>query len=371
LQLILDEADTMLDMGFDRDLQAILRTLPPSRQTFLFSATVSPAIQNIATTFLKPNSLFLDVVPKGEAQTVDRIDQHATVLPSANQMLPHILRVVAHDQLIRPKSKTILFCNTTKMTQLMATIVRNMTSYLPAGQNTRVYEIHSKMEQRDRSRTSDRFRQEKSESSILVTSDVSARGVDYPGTSRVIQFGISGDGEQYTHRVGRTGRGGAEGRGDIVLCPFEAGFLDTELRKFPIKSLSVNELRSEVADLAGKRGQDVAEKLNQLEQGVAEIQSRLSPDVLGEVFGSMLGYYAKMDKVLAIRKDDIPGGIIQLGAQGFGMNPPPSFSQGFLAKVGFGGSGGGGSRSRGFAGQSRSPFLLFRSLAFGEFSTVC
>lgn len=182
-----------------------------------------------------------------------------------------------------------------------------------------------------------------------MTSDVSARGVDYPGTSRVIQFGISGDAEQYTHRVGRTGRGGADGRGDIVLAPFEAEFLTKELGKFPVKPLSTVAFKEEVAHLAtvdpsseGQAGHTLA-KLREIDQGVKDIQARLSPDVLSDVFGSLMGFYAKMDQKLAIKPMDVVRGIQEMGSDAFGMDPPPSFSANYLLKIGIKVNGPGGS----------------------------
>jgi len=101
---------------------------------------------------------------------------------------------------------------------------------------------------------SDAFRNDVSGSSILVTSDVSARGVDYPGVSRVIQVGIPGSTDQYVHRIGRTGRAGSttQGRGDLILLPWECGFVTWQLTEMPLKPLTVSELNSQVSDLAAK-----------------------------------------------------------------------------------------------------------------------
>ena len=96
--------------------------------------------------------------------------------------------------------------------------------------------------QASRTRTSEAFRSQRSGAAILVSSDVSARGVDYPGVTRIIQIGISGSSEQYVHRIGRTGRAGTGGRGDLVLLPWEMGFLSTQLGDMPLKPLTVGDL---------------------------------------------------------------------------------------------------------------------------------
>lgn len=333
-------------MGFGRDLEDIVSRLPKDRQTFLFSATVSPKIQQIARQSLLPNSLYLDVVPVGEAQTVDKIQQFSTVLNSSADLIPHLVRLLAHDQLINPSSKTIVFLPTTKLTQLFSTFVRHLQAHLPARQRTEVFEIHSKLEQRDRFRTSAAFRAAKGKASILVTSDVSARGVDYPGTTRVIQVGNSGDSEQYTHRVGRTGRGGAEGRGDIILCSFERGFLQ-ELSKFPVNPLEAEDLANEVRVLAENAGPEELAGVEAIEKGVAALQKRLSPSSIDDVLGSYLGHLAQKTREMGCSKEELVRGVQAIGTDAFSLEHAPSFSPSFLAKIGLGGANGGQRRSGG------------------------
>lgn len=99
-----------------------------------------------------------------------------------------------------------------------------------------VREIHSRKSQSYRTKVSDEFR--KSKGLILVTSDVSARGVDYPDVTLVIQMGLPADRQQYIHRLGRTGRKGKEGEGILLLAPWEEFFLST-IKDLPISSGSV------------------------------------------------------------------------------------------------------------------------------------
>ncbi|KAJ8462665.1 hypothetical protein ONZ45_g17854 [Pleurotus djamor] len=332
--LILDEADTLLDLGFREDIEAIKKFLPdtPQRQTFLFSATVSPAVRQVAESFLAPNHKYINCVSGSDPSPVHaHVPQYHTVLPSPSQQIPHLLRLLAHDQLTNPgASKTIVFLPTTKMTQLFSEILRNLSrSALPAGRNTRVYELHSKRSQESRSRTSDAFRADKGVASILVTSDVSARGVDYPGVTRVIQVGIPSTGEQYVHRVGRTGRGGkAGGRGDLVLLPWELGFVTWQLTKVPLKPLTVNDLQSQLKTLATSYDADpsafsvsntrqrgplfpakpLLPVIEDIEQCVTESLAELNEEEVEETFMSLLGFYMGKAQELRSRKSEILDG---------------------------------------------------------------
>ncbi|ODN94369.1 RNA helicase [Cryptococcus wingfieldii CBS 7118] len=345
--LVLDEADTLLDMGFSADLEYIIDHLPKERQTLFFSATVSKEIKNIARKSLRPGHKVIDCVPANESNTHLHIPQYCTVLPSAADQLPHVLRLISHDQLIHPKdSKVVIFLNTTKQTMLTSTLVRQLKGSLP--QNTWTYEIHSKLSQNQRTRASDRFRAEKGPS-VLITSDVSARGVDYPGVTRVIQVGIPSNAEQYIHRVGRTGRAGKQGRGDIVLLPFEAGFLN-QLNEVPIKAIESRDLAAEVHELATSQKANAA-KLAAIPERVSELLPTLDADAVEEVFMSMLGYYVGKGSQIGMPSQGILEGLKEWTTEGAGLVEPPYVSEMFLKKLGmgprkekrsFGGAGRGG-----------------------------
>lgn len=186
----------MLDIGFREDMEAVKRELGNgTEQTFLFSATVSPKIQQVASTFLAKGYKYINTVVEEDSPTHANIPQYSTILSSAAEQIHAVMKLIAHDQLLHPKeSKIIVFLPTTRMVQLFTTLIRQLAKYsgagngiVPAGKNTDVLEIHSKKAQESRSAASARFRAAKGGASILVTSDVSARGVDYPGVTRVIQ----------------------------------------------------------------------------------------------------------------------------------------------------------------------------------------
>ncbi|KAJ7249416.1 P-loop containing nucleoside triphosphate hydrolase protein [Mycena rebaudengoi] len=349
--LILDEADTLLEMGFREDIEDIKRYLPPvpQRQTLLFSATVSKEIQQVARSTLAPNHKYINCVTE-EASPV-----HAH--------LPHILRLIAHDQLTNPGfSKVIIFFPTTKMTQLFSTLINALAStVLPAGKNTRVYEIHSKRTQDKRTMVSDAFRKAKGGATVLITSDVSARGVDYPNVTRVIQVGIPGGREQYIHRVGRTGRAGTAGRGDLVLLPWEIGFVTWQLTDVPLNPLAVNELTEQTTKLAAKFDENPQEFFQQsevrsntgvgpvlfgaqsataivedIERNVGTLLGRLDEEAIRETFMSLLGYYISKSPELRVQKPIIIQGCRDWSTGACGLASPPHVSTAFLQKLGMG-----------------------------------
>lgn len=391
-------------MGFTEDLNYIVDHTPKDRQTFLFSATVSPSIKKIARKYLDKDNLVIDCVPENESNVHEHIPQYATVVPSAKDQLPHVLKLLAADQLSNPgKSKSIVFLPTTKLTQLYATFIRELSQSLPAGEQTQVYEIHSKLEQRRRSKASDAFRQDTTGASVLVTSDVSARGVDYPGVTRVIQVGIPGTAEQYIHRVGRTGRGGSTGgQGDLVLLPWESKFLN-ELAEVPIRHVTTEETSAQVEQLGKARddalgtGDSVVAavkkavrrsdrfgtrsltnyesepylpRYHKMDALVEDLKVGLNSEAVEEVFISMLGYYAaKADSLLKTPAYNIVQDLKTWAVEAGGMETPPYVSTSFLQKLGIrqnSGGSRGGKKSGDFGARGGGNFGRSGGNSFGR-----
>ncbi|KAH9055669.1 P-loop containing nucleoside triphosphate hydrolase protein [Lactarius vividus] len=363
-QFILDEADTLLDMGFRPDVDAIADFFPkaPLRQTFLFSATVSPQVRQIAREVLDKDHSFIDVVPKDSSPVHAHIPQHYTFLPNAKEQLPQLIRLIANDQLVNPRnSKIIVFLNTTKQTQLFASLLRGLSkTTLPA--QSRIYEIHSKRTQSSRSTASDAFRRDRSGAAILVTSDVSARGVDYPDVTRVIQVGIPASSEQYVHRVGRTGRAGKSGRADLLLLPHEKNFVRYQLADVPIKEHSHDELLKETSMLAEKFESGSAESSNDITVGkqhtgrfptkdrhfrsnpsaalanldteITGLLDRVDIEAIEEVFVSLLGFYFSKSGDLRVSRRSIYEGLQAWTTEACGLPKPPHVSDSLLTKMG-------------------------------------
>lgn len=380
-------------MGFRPDVDRILPELPPDpeRQTFLFSATLSTRLEReVVSQAVSKHHTFINTVSEEDSPVHAHIPQYHTVLTSAADQLPHTLRLIAHDQLTNPgKSKVILFLPTTKMTQLFSSFVRELApAVLPSGRYTNVYELHSKRSMESRVKTSDRFRADDSGASILVTSDVSARGVDYPGITRVIQLGVPSHPDQYVHRVGRTGRAGStQGRGDLVLLPWEHGYLRNQLSHVPMKPVTAQDLEQQVHEIAERYDEDpkaffppvprsqsrrsftissfkgnVTEKLRALKEDIKELWPGMPSDQVEETFASMLGYYVSRMEQLRTPRNIVLEGLRTWTVEACGLEQAPHVSEAFLRKIGFHGNGGGSRNSdrSGFGRPSSSRSLSRR-----------
>jgi len=401
-------------MGFREDIDRIRAALPeaPERQTFLCSATVSTAIRQVTRTFLRPDHEYINAITEDSSPVHAHVEQYHTVLPSATEQLPHVMRLIAHDQMLHGgKSKVVVFLSTTKGTQLASTIVRELARRNLPADRTNVYELHSKRAQDSRTTTSEAFRRDTSGASVLVTSDVSARGVDYPGVTRVIQVGIPASSDIYIHRVGRTGRAGTSGRGDLVLLPWEIGFVTWQLTEVPMKPLTSNELQLQVKELAADFEQNPTKYITRpqpqqqqqqtqrfdprrrpapspvsyapgslarvegINDAVEQLKSRLDEEAINETFASMLGYYIAKSPELRVNKDVILEGCKAWAQEVGGLPSPPYVSQSFLEKLGYGDGRTGrfnkAPRDYGSRGKSSAPWMgrgsnRARSGGFGD-----
>lgn len=308
--LVLDEADMLLELGFREDIESVISYLPSKEQrtTFLFSATMDPSIAEVARAALHEKHRFIDCIPPGEDSVHKRIPQTITTLQNPSDMLAHVMRLIAHDQLMHgPRSKIMLFTSTTKLTDMLANMVQVMLPSLPGSTNTQVFRIHSMLDQGKRSRISQRFRQCNNHPSIMFTSDVSARGVDYPSVTRVIQLGIPPSKAMYVHRVGRTGRRGRDGRADLVVMDFESAFVAFQLDDMPLEAIDPAVFAREVEQLVqeGDRAPlptlvaPIESRLETLESVlIPKAQSRVEAQTAHGVFSSLFGYYYSLRQML-------------------------------------------------------------------------
>lgn len=191
--LVLDEADEMLNMGFREDIDEILQTVPVERQTVLFSATLSPEILKIAKTYLDhPQKI---QVTKKEI-TVPSIEQYYLEVSRENK-----IEVLARLIDLNNYKLSIVFCNTKKMVdQLSEELVAR--GYGAEG-------LHGDMRQAQRDRVMKKFKNQEAE--ILIATDVAARGIDVDNVEAVFNYDIPEDLEYYVHRIGRTGRANKKG----------------------------------------------------------------------------------------------------------------------------------------------------------------
>lgn len=191
--LVLDEADEMLKMGFQEDLETILKTMPAERQTALFSATLPPFIQNVAKKYMiDPEFIKIE----NKTLTVEAIEQQVYYVKK-EQKKDLLVRLLDYYQF----KSVMIFSNTKAM-------VDELVLFLQA-QGFSADGLHGDLKQTSRDRVMQSFRAASVE--ILIATDVAARGIDIDGIEAIINFDIPNENEIYVHRIGRTARAGATG----------------------------------------------------------------------------------------------------------------------------------------------------------------
>ena len=207
-QLVLDEADRMLDMGFVDALKVVLNACPEARQTLLFSATYPDEIKKISAHCQKdPHEVHVESV-----HSDGNIQQHFYELRDGDQKEVAVQKLLAH---FKPQS-SIVFCNTKIQCQEVCDLLR--------AQRINALALHGDLEQRERDQVLVRFANKSC--SVLIATDVAARGIDVKGLDAVINVELAHDSEVHIHRIGRTGRAGESGLALSLIAPKELGRLN-------------------------------------------------------------------------------------------------------------------------------------------------
>ncbi|RSK34475.1 DEAD/DEAH box helicase [Hymenobacter metallilatus] len=191
---VLDEADRMLDMGFIHDIKRILPKLPKQRQTLFFSATMPGQIQELANSILRPNPVKVAVTPV--SSTADTVTQAVYMVEKNDK--PALLEHVLGDKSIR---RVLVFTRTKHGADK---VVRTL-----AKANIPAEAIHGNKSQNHRQRALSNFKS--GTTRVLVATDIAARGIDVDELTHVVNYEIPNEPETYVHRIGRTGRAGADG----------------------------------------------------------------------------------------------------------------------------------------------------------------
>jgi ATP-dependent RNA helicase DeaD len=205
--LVLDEADEMLNMGFIEDINTILESVPPERQTLLFSATMPAPIRKIAEKFMKNPEM---VKIQSKEMTVENIEQFY-VKALEREKFDVLSRVIN----VHQPELAIIFGRTKRRVDELSQAL-SIRGYLAEG-------IHGDLSQSKRMSVLKQFKENKID--ILVATDVAARGLDISGVTHVYNYDIPQDPESYVHRIGRTGRAGKKGMAITFVTPREMGYL--------------------------------------------------------------------------------------------------------------------------------------------------
>ena len=310
--VVLDEADEMLNMGFSESIDAILEGVPEERNTLLFSATMSKEVENIAKNYLHNHK---EIVVGSRNEGAEKVN-HIYYMVQARDKYAALKRVVDY----YPRIYAIVFCRTRMETQEVAdNLIRD-------GYNAEA--LHGDLSQAQRDLTMQKFRQHTIQ--LLVATDVAARGLDVDDLTHVINYGLPDDIESYTHRSGRTGRAGKRGTSICIIHQREKGKVRA-IERILGKEFEVGVL-PEPKEICTKQLYHVIDRLEHQEVDENEIapfmpevlrkldwltKEDLVKRVVADAFGQFLKYYANAPEILQPKerggKHDEGGGFSRRG----------------------------------------------------------
>lgn len=236
--LVLDEADHMLDLGFIKDIQDMLRFIPERRQTLFFSATINENIKKLAYSLVH-NPIRIQISPK---DLVSKNVQHAVAFIEMDDKRFFLERIISE----HPNSKILVFVRTKVRAERVAKAMERV--------NIKTLTMHSDKTQNERFSTLKEFKDGKTK--ILIATDINARGIDIPNVDYVVNYDLPDKAENYVHRVGRTGRGVQKGQA-ISFCSTEEKPILKEIETFlhqPIFVIEMEQIeKNEILTLAREK----------------------------------------------------------------------------------------------------------------------
>ncbi|KAF9372645.1 ATP-dependent RNA helicase [Podila verticillata] len=242
--LVIDEADRILECGFEDEMKQIIKLLPKeNRQSMLFSATQTTKVTDLARISLKAGPLYINVDEKKDTATADGLEQGYVICDSDKRFL--LLFTFLKKNL---KKKVIVFFSSCNSVKYHAELLNYID--IP------VLDLHGRQKQQKRTTTFFEFIN--AETGILLCTDVAARGLDIPAVDWIIQFDPPDDPRDYIHRVGRTARAGTSGKSLLFLLPSELGFLrflkhaKVPLNEYQFPTSKISNVQSQLEKLVEK-----------------------------------------------------------------------------------------------------------------------
>ena len=331
---VLDEADRLLDDGFAPHIEAIQNLLPNrrdvDRQTLLFSASVPREVMQVVRRTMKPDFKFVRTVQEGEQQTHEKVPQKLVNVGGFENLMPALVELCKREisgEGAKP-FKAIVYFSATAEVSLASAILKNLRN---PGQSLfhqhplhpcTIIEMHAKLTQEQRTRAADSFR--KATSSIMLSSDVTARGMDFPNVTHVVQLGLPPSEEQYVHRLGRTGRGEKAGEGWL----FATGMESSEIRrKLPNMPLQVDDTL-ETAKVDMRKDAQLPEHTAKILTQVGEAAKMVPRSLKAMAYMANLGVYQWVSP-----KQALIDSLNDRAKYGWGMEQPPGISPGLASKL--------------------------------------
>lgn len=333
---VLDEADRLLDQGFSQAIQDIQKYLPKrserDRQTLLFSATIPKEVMSMVRQIMKPDFKMVRTVKEGEQETHTRVSQKVVFVRGFENLMPAVAELCKRElqKSTGQPFKAIIYFGTTNDVALAASTfaackqagetfsTRNV--FYPAS----IIEMHGRLTQNQRTQAADAFR--RSKSGILLSSDVTARGMDFPNVTHVIQMGVPQAREDYVHRIGRTARASQGGEGWLILTDLEKSEARHRLRDLPL----VLDTSLETARIDMSRDAELSASAAETLTQTIEASKFVPQSLKNASYASALGIYGWVpDKHRFIESMNARAKYC------WGMENPPPVSPGIASKLGY------------------------------------
>ncbi|EPS45577.1 hypothetical protein H072_472 [Dactylellina haptotyla CBS 200.50] len=337
--LIFDEADSLMSMGFEKEIEEIRRMLPKQKQTLMFSATMPDKVRELIAANMRPGFKYINTVDPKEAETHTKVPQHLINVEEFENVHPTLFELLDRENREAQQNgthfKAMVFFNTARGAELAALMFRRVR--LPGKEGHPLFpldlvQIHSRLTQARRTEAAAAFR--KADDAVLFSSDVTARGMDFPNVTHVIQVGAPSSREQYIHRIGRTARGknieSGKGAGYLILSDVDARQTLQELRGIKLIHDGNEDLVTPKANLADL--DTLNERAADYAKAIVLACSRIEPATTRAAYSALLGaHMARGADPRALFK-----ALYRMGKFNFGWEEPPKLGREFVKKIGMG-----------------------------------